>query len=259
MSVNTDRIGTSLFKSYQQLSSGRRINSAADDAAGLAISEKMNAQARGVAQGSANAADMKNLLRTAEGGLESIADGLNRLRELSVQALNGTNSETDIAALQKEADQLMEHIKDATKGTQFNTMTLLDGSYKDKQAAVGANGQAIQINLQNSSLEALFGEGFKLEEFKINDPATLGMVDDALDLVNGARATIGASQNRLDYTINANDTSYLNQMQAMSRIADADIGKSVMEKNRAEVLGQYQIFAQKEQMQRTGMMLSLLK
>jgi len=259
MSTSTGSINNDLFKSYQQLSSGKRINSAADDAAGLAISEKLGAQARGVAQGTANAQDMQNLLHTAEGGLNNISDALNRIRELSVQALNQTNAPSDVANLQMEADQLLDFIKDAAKGTQFNTMTLLDGSYADKQAAVGANGQAIQINLQDSSLQAIFGSNFDPAAFKLDDPASLEVIDGALDKVNAARANIGAYENRMQYTINANETSYINQMQAMSRLADADMAKAVMQKNRAEVLQQYQIFSQKEQMQRTGMTLGLLK
>jgi flagellin len=259
MSTSTGSISNELFKSYQQLSSGKRINSAADDAAGLAISEKMNAQARGWAQGTANAQDMQNLLRTAEGGLNNIADALQRMRELGIQALNDTNTDSDRAAMQLEVDQLKDFIVEASKGTQFNTMTLLDGSYADKNAATSPSGTGMTITIQDSTLEKLGIKDFDVTKVSELKEHGLSDVGNALDAVNAARASIGANMNRLEYTINANETSYLNQMQAMSRIADADMGKAVMQKNRAEVLQQYQIFSQKEQMQRTGMTLSLLR
>jgi flagellin len=254
MSSATESIDSAMMSAYQQISSGKRINSAADDAAGLAISEKMQTQTRGLEQGTENAQDMQNLLRTAEGGLENISSALNRMREIGVQASNGIYTDSDRAAMQLEVDQLKSFIQDSAKGTEFNTMKLLDGSYYDKQAAVSPNGNSIKIYLEDSSLETL-----GIADFDVTKDFSLDSIDTALGNVNDARARIGATQNRLDYTINSNETSYLNQMQAMSRIADADIGKAMMDKSRSDVLMQYQVFSQREQMQRTGSMLSLLK
>lgn len=254
MSISTQGTDWALTSSYQQLSSGQKINSAADDAAGLAIAEKMEAQAKGWEQGTENAQDMQALLRTAESGLENISDALNRIKELSLEASNGIYSDSDKAALQEEVGQLLDFIKESAQGTEFNTMKLLDGSFADKQTATSPSGSGMTISLQNTSLETLGIAGYDLTgDFDISQ------IDAALEMVNTARASIGASENRLDFTINANDTSYLNQMQAMSRIADADIGKSVMDKNKDQLMQQYQMFAQKEQMQRSGSMLSLLK
>ena len=254
MSANTSGISDSIYTSAQQLSSGRRINSAADDAAGLAISEKMEAQARGWEQGAENAKDMQNLLRTAEGGLNNIADALNRIRELSIQAKNDTNTDFERGLMQNEVDQLLSFIQDAAKGTQFNTMSLLDGSFADKNAATSPSGTGMTITLQDSTLITLGVDGYDLTgDFDIS------RIDAALDAVNQARANIGASYNRLEHTINANDIAHLNQVQAQSRIADADMAKSITDQNRAQILQQYQIFSQKEQMQRAGAALGLLR
>jgi flagellin len=242
-----------MFNSSQQLSSGRRINSAADDAAGLAISEKMEAQARGWEQGSKNAMDMQNLLRTAESGLANISDALNRVRELSIQSLNDTYTDSDRELMQMEVDQLLDFVKESAQGTQFNTMTLLDGSYADKNAATNPSGTGMKITIQDSTLATLGLEGFDLTK-----DFDLSAIDNALNAVNEARASIGAYTNRLEYTINANDIAYLNQMQAKSRIADADMAKAMMEQNRSSVIQQYQIFSQREQMGRSGSVLSLL-
>lgn len=254
MSITTQGTDWAINSSYQQLSSGKRINSGADDAAGLAIYEKMQAQAKGWEKGTENAQDIKNLLNTAEGGLENISNALERIRELSVQASNGIYSDSDKQLMQDEVSQLLTYIQDSAKGTEFNTMKLLDGSFADKQTATSPNGSGMTISLQNTTLETLGIDGYD-----ITDDFDISKIDAALEAVNNARASIGASSNRLDYTINSNETSYLNQMQAMSRIGDADIGKSVMEKNKAQLMQEYQIFSQKEQMQRAGNMLSLLK
>lgn len=254
MDISTQGTSWSLTSSYQQISSGQKINSAADDAAGLAIAEKMEAQARGWEQGTENAQDMQGLLRTAEGGLENISNALQRIKELSLQASNGIYSDSDKAVLQEEVGQLLDHIQESAKGTEFNTMKLLDGSFADRQTATSPNGSGMTISLQDTSLETLGISGYDLTgNFDISK------IDEALEMVNSARSSIGASVNRLDSTINSNETSYLNQMQAMSRIADADIGKSVMDKNRDQLMQQYKVFAQKEQMQRSGNMLSLLQ
>lgn len=253
MSTNIDRIQTTQFKMSQRLSSGKKINSAADDAAGLAISGKMESQARGLAQGSNNASDMKNLLRTAEGGLDNIADALQRIRELSVQAKNDTNSKSDKQNIQYEVSSLLDFINSAAKGAQYNAMNLLDGSYTDKNAAISPDGSGMTVNIDDSAVIAL-----GLNGYDVTGNFDMSRVDKALDLVNSARSAMGAQQNRLDYAINANDVAYINQMQAQSRIADADMAKAITEKSRADVLTQYQLFSQKEKMAQAGSFLNLL-
>ena len=142
--------------SMQKLSSGLRINNAADDAAGLAISEKMRAQVRGLDQAAANAQDGISLIQTAEGALQETQDILQRMRELAVQSSNDTNTEDDRAEIQKEINQLTEEVERISKDSEFNTQKLLDGDYKDKVFHIGANtNQNVNVSIQAMGVEAL--------------------------------------------------------------------------------------------------------
>ena len=142
--------------SMQKLSSGLRINNAADDAAGLAISEKMRAQVRGLDQAAANAQDGISLIQTAEGALQETQDILQRMRELAVQSSNDTNTEEDRAEIQKEINQLTEEVERISKDSEFNTQKLLDGSYNDKVFHIGANtNQNVSVSIQAMGVEAL--------------------------------------------------------------------------------------------------------
>ena len=244
---------TELSTIYQRLSTGRRINSAADDAAGFAISEKLGALANGLDKATDNARDMQNLLRTAEGGLNTINDSLLRIRELGVQASNGIYNDSDRALIQMEVDQMLDHIRTAARDTEFNTMKLLDGSFANKNVASNPSGTGMTISIEDTSLATLGVQGFN-----VTGSFDLSVIDAALEKVNDARSKIGAQQNALEYTINANETAYVNQMQALSRIADADIGKESMRLSTANVLNEARVYMQKEQMNRAGSMLNLL-
>ena len=237
---------SALQSSYAQLSSGKRINSAADDASGFAISEKLGAQVTGLEVGTKNALDMQGLLNTAEGGLSNINDSLLRIRELAVYAQNGILTDSDKKLLQYEADQLLEGIKNAAQYTQFNRINVLDGNFVDKNLASNPNGTGMKINIENATLPALGLDN--LDITKLGGDA-IKAIDNALDMVNDARAKIGAQSNAIDYVVSANETSYLNMMQAKSRIEDADMAKAVMDMNIAKVLEQVQMFSIKNQME----------
>jgi len=253
MDATSVRRLTELTAIYQRLSTGKRINSAADDASGLAMSEKIGALARGLDVGTDNARDMQNLLRTAEGGLSSINDSLQRVRELGVQAGSGIYTDLDRAIMQNEIDQLLDHVKTAARDTEFNTMKLLDGSFASKNTASNPDGTGMQISIESTSLETL-----GVKNFNVTGDFDLSKIDAALAAVNDARAKIGAQQNVLEYTINANETAYINQMQALSRVADADMAKESTRLSSANVLNDAKVLMQKNQMAGSASAVNLL-
>ncbi|MFF2441979.1 flagellin N-terminal helical domain-containing protein [Priestia megaterium] len=221
-------------KSMEKLSSGQRINSASDDAAGLAISEKMRGQIRGLDQASRNAQDGVSLIQTAEGALNETHDILQRMRELVVQAGNGTNKTEDLDAIQDEIGSLIEEIGGETgsKGisdrAQFNGRNLLNGSL-DVTLQVGANaGQQVNLKIGNMSAGALGTEDASVNSINVKDFTTtpfddqLAIIDGAINQVSEQRSGLGATQNRLDHTINNLSTSSENLTASESRIRDVD-------------------------------------
>lgn len=230
---------------YTQLNSGKRINSAADDPAGKAIAEKLKGQVNGYDKGTYNAKVGQAMLNTAEGGLGSIADSLQRMRELSVQAGNtAVYTPSDLKAMQKEIDQLKSSIQDAAKNTQFNTMSLLDGSKADWNLAVNPNGSGMTIQTANSTLDVL-----GIADYDITGNFDISKLDEAIQMVSDARSSIGASSNALDHTIRYNEYASYNLTASQSNIEDLDIPKAVSEKEKNRVLEEYQIFFMKRMME----------
>jgi len=226
-------------KAMQKLSSGLRINSAADDAAGLAISEKMRSQIRGLDQATNNAQDGISLLQTAEGALNETHDILQRMRELAVQGGNDTNTEEDRDQIQTELNQLMSEIDRIAETTQFNTKNLLGGSFS-ATLQVGANaGQII-----NFSISPMDTAGLSLDTTSIavstNDAAgtAISALDEAIKRVSSQRSNLGALENRLDHTINNLTTSSENLTSAESRIRDVDMAKEMSEETKDSILAQ---------------------
>ena len=238
---------------FATLASGKRINSAADDAAGLAISEKLLAQTNGYTVGTNNAADGINLMNVADGSLSTIQDSLQRIRELAVQAGNGIYSSSDKELIQMEIDGLKQSIQDAAKGTEFNTMKLLDGSMADISLATNPSGGGLTIQMENSTLDSL-----GLAGFNVTGKFSLDSIDNAIKAVSKARSRLGAKTNALGHTINYNENAGLNLMAANSRIRDTDYGLAVTNKNREDILSRYRIFAMKAQMNNHAGVLKLL-
>jgi flagellin len=232
---------TNTQKALQKLSSGYRINSAADDAAGLAISEKMKAQIAGLNQAQRNAQDGISLLQTAEGALNETTSILQRMRELTVQASNDTNTNTDRANIQKEIDQLKSEIDRIASTTQFNTKNLLDGT-ASVTLQIGANASqniAFTIGKMDSStlgVNSLDVSTSTLTSDKIS--AWLSTIDNAINTVSGQRADLGALQNRLEHTINNLGTASENLTAANSRIRDVDMAQEMMEFTKDNILNQ---------------------
>lgn len=229
---------------YANGASGYKINSAADDAAGLAITEKENTQIKGCNQGAENIAAGRDMLNVADGGLSNVADYLQRMRELSVQAANATVTDSDRAMMQKEVDQLKQGINDIANNTQFNTKNLLNGDNQSFNIATDGNGNAMEVNTPNTVLSEL-----GIEDFDLTSNNDIGALDKALEKVNSSRAEIGGQTNALEFAYNRATSSSLHQSEAYSRKKDLDIGDYVSEQKKKETLQQYQTFMQKKKME----------
>jgi flagellin len=231
---------SSLAKSTEKLSSGYRINRAGDDAAGLSISEKMRGQIRGLNQASTNAQDGVSLIQTAEGALNEIHSVLQRMRELTVQAANDTNVSADRDAIKEEQTALKEEIDRIASQTEFNTMKLLTGSFKNKNLQVGANAnQNIGINIEKMSAS---GIGVQEVASKMGSygAATgfIATVDAAIKTVSTQRSQLGAIQNRLEHTIANADNTSENLQAAESRIRDVDMADEMVKYSKSSILQQ---------------------
>jgi len=249
MAMNTHRqLGINQMngsKSMEKLSSGYRINRAADDAAGLSISEKMRGQIRGLKQASRNAQDGISLIQTAEGALNETHSILQRMRELVVQAGNlGTNETKDLEAIEAEIVQLVDEIDGISERTAFNGKTLLDGTYSTSVLTfqIGANsGQAMTLNITDMS--AATGLSLSAASISVSDAtfafdAAISEIDNAIETVSEARSDLGAVQNRLEHTINNLDNATENLQAAESRIRDVDMAAEMMEFTKTNILNQ---------------------
>ena len=255
MAMNANRqLGinnTGTAKSLEKLSSGFRVNRAGDDAAGLSISEKMRAQIRGLNMASKNAQDGISLIQTAEGALDEVHAILQRMRELAVQSANDTNMTTvDRQAMQAEINQLLEEISGISTRTQFNTQTLLDGSFENKVFHIGANsGQNMKITIDAMTTKGLGISGLKVEGLsgkiitggiltQSGADKAITTINDAINQVSTQRSELGAIQNRLEHTVKNLDNSAENLQAAESRIRDVDMAKEMMEFTKQTILQQ---------------------
>lgn len=240
-SVNANSLSAS--KSAEKLSSGLRINRAGDDAAGLAISEKMRGQIRGLDQANSNAQDGISLIQTAEGGLNETTAILQRMRELAVQGANDTNVGTDRDQIGQEITQLQSEIDRISDSTEFNTKKLLDGTASTVTFQIGANkDQSISLGISNMDSASL---GVDSSNVSISSSSTTGQISAAISTINGAinrvsteRAKLGAYQNRLEHTINNLSTSSENLTSAESRIRDVDMAKEMSNFSKNNILSQ---------------------
>jgi flagellin len=250
---NTSASQASLAVSMQRLSSGLRVNSAKDDAAGLAISERLNAQVRGSNVAIRNANDGISLSQTAEGALAKVGDSLQRMRELAVQARNATNTNADKDSLDKEFGELAKEIQRVLGGTTFNGRAILAGASGVQTFQVGANttsNDRIDVTTTNMTTDAtviaVAGTDNAGTARAVIDNTAVGAtidgvitsIDTALDTVNSQRATLGASQNRFDAVISNLQISVENQSAARSRITDADFAEETANMSRASILQQ---------------------
>ena len=227
-----------LSKSTEKLSSGYRINRAADDAAGLSISEKMRSQIRGLNKASSNAQDGISAIQTAEGALNEAHSILQRMNELATQAANDTNTTIDRNAIGAEMDALTSEIDRIRSTTQFNTQNLLDGSFSGKNLQIGAlSGQNISISVSNMESSAIGVNGLSVSSFASAGSA-MTKIQSAIDIVSTQRSALGALQNRLEHTIANLDNVSENTSSAESRIRDTDMAKEMVQYSKNNILAQ---------------------
>ena len=245
--ANTNRqlgITTSgLQKSTEKLSSGYKINRAADDAAGLSISEKMRNQIRGLNKASDNAQDGISLVQTAEGALNEVHSMLQRMSELSVQAANGTNDATDRSSINDEVQQLKTEIQRVGSTTQFNKMNILDGTFStgaNKLLQVGANAnQTIQIDID--ALKSVVGSSLDANlttATATNAQSAITVVQNSIEKLSKLRSKLGAVQNRLEHTVANLDNISENTQSSESRIRDTDMAEEMVQYSKNNILQQ---------------------
>jgi len=235
-------------KSLEKLSSGLKINRAGDDAAGLAISEKMRGQIKGLGMATKNAQDSISLIQTAEGALNETHSILQRMREVAVQSANDTNTTSDRQELQKEMDRLRQEVDRIGDTTEFNTKTLMTGSFSAEGSGlrfhIGANeGQFVSLTFGSMRASALGISGASASQaVSITSAASaetaITTINDALETVSAERAKYGAMQNRLEHTINNLRTSEENLQAAESRIRDADMSKIMVNFSKDQIISQ---------------------
>jgi len=236
MGVNTGN----LSKNIEKLSSGYRINRAADDAAGLSISEKMRAQIRGLDQAARNSQDGISLVQTAEGSLQTVNDMLVRIKELATQAANGTYNTTDLTRVQDEVDTLADEVDNIKTNTKFNGINLLDGSNTTISLQVGQEssqkldllGASFNISVIAASIQAIS------LSTQVGARSALDDVVKLIDSVSAARSYLGANQNRLENTINNLNITSENLSAAESRIRDVDMAREQMAYTKNNILVQ---------------------
>lgn len=248
-SMNANRqlgiVGNNLAKSTEKLSSGYRINRAADDAAGLAISEKMRAQVRGLNRASDNAQDGISLIQTAEGAMDQQHAILQRARELVVQAGNtgvlddgqtSGSGDDDFQKIQDELNELQKEFTRINEQTEFNKKKLLDGTYTDQYLQVGANddqGISVTINKTDWTAPTVTGGAAGSDSNLLKDN-----IDEAIKSVTTERSKLGAIQNRLEYTVKVDDNTAENMQAAESRIRDTDMADEMTRFSKESILQQ---------------------
>lgn len=226
-------------RGLERLASALRINRAADDAAGLAIAERLRTVVRQLDQESSNFQSGISLAQTAEGGLSAQSDAVSRVRELAVQASNGTLTDDQRAAINEEAQQLIQQIDDTAQNTEFNGTGLLDGSTPNVNLDAGGN---VQVDLQESTAASLGIAGVDLST-QAGASAALDALDDAAAAISTNRASLGAQQNRISSAIAQREIGAQNAAEAESRIRDLDIARATIEQSRDQVLLQAGISA----------------
>jgi flagellin len=234
---NLTKSATELSNSMTRLSSGLRVNSAKDDAAGMSIATKMDSQVRGMSQASRNANDGISLIQTADGALSNIGDALQRIRELAVQGANGTNGTDEWKNINTEVQALNEEITRISEDTKFNGNAVLSQGGTTKDIQVGADsGQTITV---------AFGKASDFSNLTIapitnetTSTAVIDQMDTALKALNTERSSLGTAQNRMGYAISNLATSIENQSAAKSRIMDTDYAAETSKLSRAQILQQ---------------------
>lgn len=233
---------SSSYMDYGKFASGQKIQSAADGAAELSIIQKEDAQIRGQKAGENNMQSAKDMLNVAEGAMSGITEQLQRIRELAVQASNtATMSDADRGAIQMEIDQLKQGISDIATQTTFNTKKLLDGTSDEFKLATNSNGNAMEVNAANTTLQEL-----GIEDFDVTKDFDVQAIDDAIAKVSAGRSKVGAQTNALEFAYNNSTNTRLNHTAGKSRLEDLDVPKAISDLKKKQTLQEYMLFMQKK-------------
>ncbi|MBF0624272.1 MAG: flagellin FliC [Magnetococcales bacterium] len=254
-----DRSNAALNKTFERLSSGLRINRAADDAAGLNITSRMTSEIRGTNQAVRNANDAISLVQVAEGALNETTNALQRMRELAVQASNGTLTSTDRSDLNDEFQQLLSEIDRIAENTKFNGQTLLMGSFTAKRLQIGANsGQNLVISLGVAKATSLGVTGVSLGGNGTLAMSAITQLTTAINSVSDLRSKLGSLQNRFDAVVSNLENISENTSAARSRILDADIAAETSNLTKNAILQQAGTAILAQANQQPQLILSLL-
>lgn len=256
---NSRKTNNSLNQSLQRVSTGQRINSAKDDAAGLAIANRFATQINQSNQSISNLSAGVSMVQTAEGGLSSITESLQRMRELAVNSANGTNSASDRRALQSEFSQLQQSIGTIVDTTRFNGDKVLSNT-QIAQIAVDGAGDSIDVNLRDINQESGISETLSTASISTASESNLSIasIDAALEEVGTIQAEYGAALNRFEYAANAAESASISAASARSRIADTDIASEMAQNIRSQILTQANIAVQGHANAQPGLVLKLL-
>lgn len=237
---------------YGKIASGKRINKASDDAAGLAIAQKILKEYSGLDMGASNIRDGISVANVADGAMGTMTDSLQRIKELGIQASNGLYSDSDRKMIQNEVNQLLQDVQRTAVGTKFNELSLMSGSMADINIASNADGTGLKIGMENVTLKSLGINGFD-----VTKNFDLSAIDAAIDKVSAARGRTGAVTNSLEHAYNSNRVTAENLTASHSRIEDLDIPKAVSEKQKNKLLQDYRMSMMRRRMQDNSSVLKL--
>lgn len=254
ISNNLSNINKKTENNMKKISSGKKINSAKDDAAGIAIVGNLESLIKGLEKANQNILNTNSALGVADGALSSISDSLHRIKELGTISQSSLLNNDDKKMIQTEINEMLKGIDDIAKNTNFNGKKLLDGSFNSINVANNQNDNNTEISIDSATLDALQIAGFSVTNGNID----LSSIDKALDMVNSNRAKIGANSNRLDYNFNSNLNTNLNTISAKSKLEDTDMAKLSIDKNMNKALAQYNIFLNKNIQNTQNFMLNIL-
>lgn len=249
---STARSNNNVNSIYGKIAGGKRINKASDDAAGLAIAQKILKENNGLDVGASNIRDGISVANVADGAMGTMTDSLQRIKELGIQASNGLYSDSDRKMIQNEVNQLLQDVQRTAVGTRFDEMSLLDGSMADMNIASNADGTGLKIGMENVTLKSL-----GLNGFDVTKNFDLSAIDDAIEKVSAARGRTGAFTNSLEHAYNSNRGTSENLTASRSRIEDLDIPKAVSEKQKNKLLQDYRMGMMRKKMQDDSSVLKL--
>ena len=250
--MNISAIGSKAW--YGMIASGKRINTASDDAAGLSIANIMKKQSNGLDVGASNVRDGIGVANIKDGALGTMQESLQRIRELSVKASNGINGASEKSMIQDEIDQLLQDIERTAVGTRYNEMKLMDGSMADMHIASNPDGTGMRIQMENVTLKALGIEGYN-----VTGSFDIGDIDAAMDKISAARSNVGARTNAMEYAYNYNTGASLNLTASRSRIEDLDVPKAVSEQKKEKLLTDYRMGMLRKKMENDSLIVKMFR